>query len=194
MAYRRNNGGASLLSKAPNPSQVLNLALVGGIAYAAYLVYTKFLSKFGNDPIDDAKQKAAVITGSAYVDTAASKVVTQQNTTTALATAGYVVNNDHQQIANTLHDMMNTTGFVAGDKIVATIKNMAIQTFQLVATAYGTRNLNAYAKSPAHLLTSAAWVDLFKVDKDVGTLKDHLKITLSSSQLSQISTYLSKIS
>ncbi len=194
MAYAKRYYSKAAGLKLPNvnPSQVINLAICAAIGYGGYILYNKILKPLGNSPIEDAKDKAEAAIGGAYVDTTASKVTVNNTVTNALAKSGLKVTTAHQGYANTLHDFMNSA-FVDEDKIIKTIKGMAAQTFQLTASAYGTRNLNTYAKSPTHLLTVSAWSDLFSSDKLVGTLKTHLQIVLSESEQKQISQWLSII-
>lgn len=191
--YRRSPGFSSISSKLPKPKQLFDIAILGAIAYGGYIVYNKFLRPLGNSPLDDVKDKASNIIAKSYVDSTSAAVTQNNNTATSLASSGYAVSSDHIKTALLLHGWMNTE-IVNHTQIVKTIQGMSKQTFQLVASAYGTQNLNTYAKSPTHLLTFAAWEDLFSSDKLVGTLKKHLSIVLSSSELSSISSWLNLIS
>lgn len=174
---------------------VLSYAPYAIIAFVGYSLYKKYLANFlSSSTLDTVKDNAQKVVDTAYVNSDASKVTATNATTTALAAQGYTVSTLHQNLANTLYGMLDTSGIADGSKIVATIKGMSDQTFQLTSSAYGRRNLNAYAKSPTHLFTLAAWSDLFSNDKLMGTLKDHLKTVLTSSEQSQISHYLSLIS
>lgn len=183
----------SLSYKLPQPKQAINIALLGFIAYGGYIVYKKFLSPLGNSPIEDAKLNAEKIVAKSYVDTPASKIQQTNATATTLANQGLQVADLHKNLANTLHSYLNSAN-VDHEKIVKTISSMAIQTLQLVSVAYGSRNLNTYAKAPLHVFNSASWSDLFSDNKMVGTLKDHLNAVLASSELSKLSKYLQSIS
>jgi len=68
-----------------------------------------------------------------------------------------------------------------------------IQTFQLVSVAYGTRELTVYID--AHPL-SGGWslANLFSLsNKQIGTLKDHLLLVLSSDEITKLHDYIAAI-
>lgn len=192
---KRSGGGFNLRSlsyQLPKPAQAMNILLLGAMGYGGWLLYKKFLSPLGNSALEDAKDDADKTLAKSYVDTRANEVKTNQALSKTLSDKGLMVGAVHQKNATLLHDLMDVA-VVDHDKIIAVVKGMSIPTFQLTAIAYGTRSLTNYAKAITHLFTTAAWADLFKEDKAMGSLKFHLTTVLTSSEQSKISQYLSSV-
>ena len=78
-------------------------------------------------------------------------------------------------------------------KIVKTILNQDVQTFRFMSVAYGSRELTLYIDSHPF---SGGWSIsnlLSFSNKQVGTLKEHLQLVLSESDLTRIHSYISVI-
>ncbi|MEB0278963.1 hypothetical protein [Mucilaginibacter sp. 10B2] len=174
----------------PNPATLINVVIIGAVGLGAYKLYQKF---FGNDPIQDANDKGAAAAAKTFVSNDGATATALKQTRDSLANKGLVVSNMHTQLATFFHDNLNNL-WVDHDKIVKSILQENIQTFRLVSTAYGTRDLSRFANSPAHLLNGRSWTDMFTSSKLVGTLKSHLLIVLTSSEQSKLSKYLAVIS
>ncbi|HVW94940.1 MAG TPA: hypothetical protein VHA56_03145 [Mucilaginibacter sp.] len=187
--YKKRN----LSFKAPNidlPSitTLINIAVIGFIGLAAYKLYQKF---FGDTLANKKEDAGNTAFDKIYVDTKQSKADEVTATAASLNSAGLTVSDLHKKVANSLHDLMDSI-IVDHDKIVATIKGEAIPTFQLVSVAYGTRTLNTY--KAWHIFNPDAWKGFGLTGTDSqDTLKAHLNLVLSSSELSSISQWLSAI-
>ncbi|MES2110948.1 MAG: hypothetical protein V4577_19480 [Bacteroidota bacterium] len=172
----------------PKPATVLNIAVIGLIALGAYKLYQKF---FGQSLANQKEDAGQVAFDKTYVDTKQAKADSLTSLTNNLKSTGLTVGALHQSLANTLHDLMDSV-FVDHDKIVATIKTMSKQTFQLVSVAYGTRELNTYKS--VHIFNPDAWkgFGLFSTESQ-DTLKAHLILVLNDDEESEISSWLSAI-
>jgi len=170
---------------------LINLAVVGGIGLIVYKLYTKF---FGQTAIDKLTDKGDEAIGKTYKSDNQTKADQLGTTAASLQSKGLTVSNLHKSLADTFHNMLDST-WVDHDKIVKTILNEDVQTFRLVSVAYGTRDLNSWTKSLAHIFDSDAWStsSLFSSHKNTGTLKDHLRMVLSDDEQSKISSYLAVI-
>jgi hypothetical protein len=186
--------GLSLPKVNLNPSSVINIAVIGGIGLLAYKLYHSFFGNSLSDLIDAKTENGQKAIASTYVDASQSKADQLKQTAASLSSKGLVVSSIHQGLANTFHNMLDSA-WVDHAKIVKTILGQNIQTFRLVSVAYGTRSLPTYGNSPAHLLNTSSWslTNLFSSTKYTGTLKDHLREILTSSEQSQISKYLAVI-
>lgn len=192
MAYRKSFKASGF--SVPQPKKILDIAIMGAIGYGAYLLYIRILKPLGNSALDNAKDKAENIIGESYVDSTAAAVQNNKATATGLAKTGFSVGSLHMKNAGLLHDLMDSA-WVNHDQIVKTVKSMSKQTFQLVATAYGVRELPKYAGSFSHVLNGSLWTfgSSWGVNKLSGTLKQHLNIVLTSSELGSISSWLNLI-
>lgn len=192
MPYNRNSKSFKL----PAMGGLLNIALIGGAVYIGYKLLTSVgggISSIFSSPQSVASGKGDAALAATFVSDNQAKADTLTATASSLNSAGYGVSSLHQGIANTLHGDMDTW-WVNDDEIVNIIKQESIPTFQLVSVAYGTRNLNTWWDT--HPFNANFWspVNMVSSNQDTGTLSDHLKLTLSSSALAEISQYLGAIS
>lgn len=178
----------------PKAATVINIALIGGVGLVAYKLYHKFFGTDASDVISNTADVGKLSLSKTYVDTSGAKAAQLTATASSLASKGLQVTQLHQSLANTIHGYLDSA-WVDHDKIVKMILGQGIQTFRLMSVAYGTRSLQNYGNSFAHVLNTSSWSldNLFSKTKYVGTLKDHLQEVLTSDEQTKIRSYLSVI-
>jgi hypothetical protein len=191
MAYKNyNRSFKSAFGKATKGfagGQILTFGILGFVLLFGYGLFKKFMA---TSPFGSASDGADKLGSSTLTTQNAAATTGLNGLKDALAKQGLVVNTQHIALGNQINQLIDNT-LVDGGVVVKMVQSMSFQTFQLVCIAYGQRELRNYRNS--HLFNPASWADLFSEKKMYGTLKFHLDIVLSSSQLSVIASYLNKV-
>jgi hypothetical protein len=162
------------------------------VAFFGFIVYELYHKFFATTPFSSASDKLAASGAAHLTDRNTTEGTSLDGLRASLSGQGLDVGDIHRNDADSLNALLDNVS-VDHAHVVAIITNMSAQTFQLTAIAYGQRELRNYRNSFIHLLNPSVWGDLFSEKKLYGTLRYHLGIVLSSSELGQLSQWLSTV-
>ena len=185
----RGNGIVKKGVKFASSPALLNVGIVGVAVFIVYELYKKF---FATSAFGTASNNADTAAAAHLTNLGASEGSALDALTASMSAQGLIVGALHRDNANLLNAYLDSAS-VDHAQVMDTIQGMSKQAFQLVAIAYGQRELRNYRNSMLHLFNPATWQDLFSEKKMYGTLKYHLGIVMSSEELSMISSYLTSV-